>query len=49
LERPSGDPQFDETIKRALVKSQQLPNGLPVRLEDVRVVFNLRTLAELQQ
>ncbi len=49
LERPSGDPQFDESIKRALVKSQQLPNGLPVRLEDVRVVFNLRTLAELQR
>ena len=46
FEKTSGDPQFDESIKRALVKSQQLPNALPVRLEDVRVVFNLKALAE---
>jgi outer membrane biosynthesis protein TonB len=49
FEKGSGDPQFDESIKRALVKSQQLPNALPVRLEDVRVVFNLKALAELQR
>lgn len=46
FERESGDPQFDESIKRALVKSQQLPNALPERMEDVRVVFNLKALAE---
>jgi len=46
LEKPSDDPQFDESIKRALVKSQQLPAALPERLEDVRVVFNLKALAE---
>lgn len=46
FEKESGDPQFDESIKRALVKSQQLPNALPVRLEDVRVIFNLRDLAD---
>lgn len=46
FEKESGDPQFDESIKRALVKSQQLPNALPERLEDVRVVFNLKALAE---
>jgi hypothetical protein len=46
FERVSGDLQFDESIKRALVKSQQLPAALPERLEDVRVIFNLKTLAE---
>ena len=46
FEKESGDPQFDESIKRALVKSQQLPNALPERLEDVRVIFNLKALAE---
>lgn len=48
IEKESGDPQFDESIKRALVKSQQLPQPLPVRLEDVRVVFNLKSMAELR-
>ena len=49
FEKESGDPRFDESIKRALVKSQQLPQSLPVRLEDVRVVFNLKTMAELRR
>lgn len=49
FERESADPQFNESIKRALVKSQQLPNSLPVRLEDVRVVFNLKALSEAQR
>jgi outer membrane biosynthesis protein TonB len=49
FEKGSGDRQFDESIKRALVKSQQLPSALPVRLEDVRVVFNLKAMAELQR
>jgi len=46
FEKESTDPQFNESIKRALVKSQQLPAALPERLEEVRVVFNLKTLAE---
>ncbi|NJC86926.1 MAG: TonB C-terminal domain-containing protein [Desulfuromonas sp.] len=52
FEKESGDTQFDESIKRALVKSQQLPNPLPVRLEDVRLIFNLKqlnVLAELRR
>jgi hypothetical protein len=49
FEKASGDPQFDESIKRALVKSQQLPNALPERLEDMRVVFNLKALAEARR
>jgi hypothetical protein len=49
FERGSGVPQFDESIKRALVKSQQLPNALPVRLEEVRVIFNLKALAEMRR
>jgi hypothetical protein len=49
FEKESGDLQFDESIKRALVKSQQLPSLLPVRLEDVRVVFNLKAMAEMRR
>jgi hypothetical protein len=49
FEKESGDPQFDDSIKRALVKSQQLPATLPVRLEDVLVVFNLKALAEARR
>ena len=47
FEKESGDQQFDESIKRALIKSQQLPNSLPQRLEDIRVVFNLKAMAEM--
>lgn len=46
FEKGSGDNQFDESIKRALVKSQQLPVTLPVPLEDRLVIFNLKQLAE---
>jgi hypothetical protein len=49
FEKESGDSQFDDSIKRALVKSQQLPGALPVRLEDVLVVFNLKALAEARR
>ena len=49
FEKESGDPKFDDSIKRALVKSQQLPNPLPARLEDVLVVFNLKALAETRR
>lgn len=46
VEKESGDLQFDESVKRALIKSQQLPVTLPTRLEDVRVIFNLKALVE---
>ena len=49
FEKVSSDPQFDESIKRALAKSKQLPNALPERLEDVLVVFNLKSLAETRR
>ena len=49
FEKESDDPKFDDSIKRALVKSQQLPNPLPARLEDVLVVFNLKALAETRR
>jgi hypothetical protein len=49
FERASEDAQFDESIKRALIKSQQLEQSLPVRLEDVRVVFNLKTMKALTE
>ena len=49
IEKESGDRQFDESVKRALLKSQQLPVTLPARLEDVRVIFNLKALAEARR
>jgi hypothetical protein len=49
FERESPDLQFNESVKRALIKSQQLPNTLPQRLEEVRVVFNLKELAEARR
>jgi hypothetical protein len=45
FEKESQDSQFDESIKRALVKSQQLNHTLPERLEDARVIFNLKDMA----
>jgi hypothetical protein len=47
FEKESGDGQFDESIRRALVKSQQLPQPLPARLEEVRVKFNLKEMKAL--
>ncbi|TLM66581.1 MAG: TonB C-terminal domain-containing protein [Deltaproteobacteria bacterium] len=47
FEMESKDAQFNESIKRALVKSQQLPQPLPERLEEVRVVFNLKAMKDL--
>jgi len=49
FEKESGDAQFDESIKRALLKSQQLEQPLPARLEDVRVIFNLKELKALTE
>ena len=49
FEKASGDAQFDESIKRALLKSQQLEEPLPMRLEDVRVIFNLKEMKALTE
>lgn len=46
VEKPSIDPRFDETVKNAIIKSQQLDQPLPTRLEDIEVEFNLKALAE---
>lgn len=40
----SGNSQFDESIKNAITKSQQLPKKLP-RTEELTVVFNLKEMA----
>lgn len=44
FDKESGDIQFDESIKRALVKSQQLPQPLPARMENIRAIFNLKEM-----
>lgn len=44
LEAPSGNSQFDESLKKAIVKSQQLPQSLPRDL-DLMVTFNLKEMA----
>jgi colicin import membrane protein len=44
FEQESGDAQFDESIRRALVKSQRLQQPLPARMEDLRVIFNLKEM-----
>jgi outer membrane biosynthesis protein TonB len=49
IEKASGDVQFDESVKRALLKSQQLEQPLPARLEDIRVTFNLKELKALAE
>jgi hypothetical protein len=49
IEKESGDHHFDESVKRAILKSKQLPVTLPVKLEDIRVIFNLRELKALAE
>ena len=44
IENPSGNPQFDDSLKKAIIKSQQLPQPLPKDLELV-VIFNLKEMA----
>ena len=44
IENPSGNAQFDDSLKKAIIKSQQLPQPLPKDLELV-VVFNLKEMA----
>jgi outer membrane biosynthesis protein TonB len=44
IESPSGNQQFDDSLKKAIIKSQQLPQPLPKGLELV-VIFNLKEMA----
>ncbi len=44
IESPSGNQQFDDSLKRAITKSQQLPQPLPKDLE-LNVTFNLKNMA----
>lgn len=44
IESPSGNQQFDDSLKKAIIKSQQLPQPLPKDLE-LTVIFNLKDMA----
>ncbi len=44
VDQLSGNKQFDNSLKRAIIKSQQLPQVLPKDL-DLVVVFNLKDMA----
>jgi hypothetical protein len=44
INTPSGNQQFDDSLKRAITKSDQLPQALPKDLELV-VTFNLKDIA----
>ncbi len=44
IDTPSGNQQFDDSLKRAITKSDQLPQPLPKDLELV-VTFNLKEIA----
>ncbi len=44
INTPSGNQQFDDSLKRAITKSEQLPRPLPNDLELV-VTFNLKDIA----
>ena len=44
INNPSGNQQFDDSLKRAITKSEQLPKPLPKDLELV-VTFNLKDIA----
>jgi colicin import membrane protein len=44
IDVPSGNQQFDDSLKRAIIKSEQLPQALPQDLE-LNVTFNLKDIA----
>ncbi len=44
INTPSGNQQFDDSLKKAIIKSQQLPQPLPKILE-LNVTFNLKEMA----
>jgi outer membrane biosynthesis protein TonB len=48
VQEASGDSQFDDSIKKAITKSKQLPQPLPRRVEFV-VVFNLKEMAQARR
>ncbi|MBW2451061.1 MAG: TonB C-terminal domain-containing protein [Deltaproteobacteria bacterium] len=45
---PSGDSQFDDSIKRAIIKSKQLDHKLPKTME-LTVLFNLKEMAAVRR
>lgn len=48
INTPSGNQQFDDSLKKAIIKSQQLPQPLPKELELV-VTFNLKDMAAMRR
>lgn len=44
INTPSGNQQFDDSLKKAITKSKQLPQPLPKQL-DLLVTFNLKEMA----
>ena len=44
INTPSGNQQFDDSLKRAITKSKQLPQPLPKQL-DLLVTFNLKEMS----
>ncbi len=44
INTPSGNQQFDDSLKRAITKSKQLPQPLPKQL-DLSVTFNLKEMS----
>lgn len=44
IDQLSGNKQFDDSLKRAIIKSQQLPQALPKAL-NLAVTFNLKDMA----
>lgn len=46
--KESGDSQFDDSIKRAIIKSKQLPETLPGQVERT-VIFNLKEMAQARR
>jgi outer membrane biosynthesis protein TonB len=44
LNTPSGNQQFDDSLKRAIIKSKLLPRPLPKKIE-LHVTFNLKDMA----
>jgi outer membrane biosynthesis protein TonB len=48
ISEPSGNQQFDDSLTKAIVKSQQLPQPLPKDV-DLIVIFNLKEMATLRR
>lgn len=48
LTSPSGNAQFDDSLKKAIIKSKRLPQPLPKEL-DLDVLFNLKDMASARR